>query len=140
MLLSNILLQVCDAIQTGLPVVCNSKFNSTSPATAYAYSKNSCYQLGQLEHDFAYPLDPINSSVGIRLAYNNGEGGNGVWPRAIIYDLYCDTSGAQHKPEFTYEFPRYTYRVTWRTQYACPLVETGQTCSLPKFDSTWDVS
>jgi alpha-L-fucosidase len=68
----NYIVQVCDAIQTGLPVVCNSKFNSTSPATAYAYSKNSCYQLGQLEHDFAYPLDPINSSVGIRLAYTNG--------------------------------------------------------------------
>ena len=38
------------------------------------------------------------------------EGGNGVWPRAIIYDLYCDTSGVTKTPEFAYEYPEYTYR------------------------------
>ena len=82
------------------------------------------------------------------------EGGNGIWPRAVIYDLYCDRSGVSQRPHFAYEYPKYTYRsklakinclyrfcciVTWHTGFACPLVETGQTCSLPKFERTWDV-
>ena len=38
------------------------------------------------------------------------EGDNGVWPRAVVYDLYCDTSGEDKPPKFTYEYPALTYR------------------------------
>ena len=33
-----------------------------------------------------------------------------MWPRAVIYDLYCDTSGEEKSPEFSYEYPALTYR------------------------------
>ena len=83
------------------------------------------------------------------------DGDNGEWPRAVVYDLYCDTTGEDKPPMFTYEYPVLTYRckwpfnynrfnctciiVTWHTKHACPLVQTGQVCSLPKFNSTFDV-
>ncbi|XP_019856944.1 PREDICTED: tissue alpha-L-fucosidase-like isoform X7 [Amphimedon queenslandica] len=130
------LVKVCDLAATDLPWACEGK--DLAPAYAYSVETDECYQLGNLENDFAYPLDPMNSSVGIRVAYTNGVGGNGVWPRAVIYDLYCDTSGFNPPPEFAYEYPEYTYRITWRTGYACPSFQTGQNCSLPKFESSWD--
>ena len=30
--------------------------------------------------------------------------------------------------------------VVWRTSYACPKAVNKGTCSLPKFNATWDVS
>jgi alpha-L-fucosidase len=81
------IMQVCDFISTDFPDVCVSKFNSKSPATAYAYSnEGGCYPIGKLEYDFAvshitsyyvcycslkYPLDPLDGSVGIRVAYTS---------------------------------------------------------------------
>jgi alpha-L-fucosidase len=136
---STLYVKVCDFISTDFPDVCVSKFNSKSPATAYAYSnEGGCYPIGKLEYDFAYPLDPLDGSVGIRVAYTSKDDGNGVWSRGIIYDLYCDKSGVQYRPTFSYEYPEYTYRVTWHTGYACPSVLTGEKCNRPKFDSNWD--
>ncbi|XP_019856940.1 PREDICTED: tissue alpha-L-fucosidase-like isoform X3 [Amphimedon queenslandica] len=130
------LIKICDLASTDRPDACASK--PLAPAYAYNVETDECYALGNLKYDFAYPLDPTNSRAGIRVTYTNGDGGNGVWPRAIIYDLYCDTSGTVKTPEFSYEYPVDTYRFTWRTHYACPLVQTGRTCSLPKFNKTWD--
>ena len=79
---------MCDLASVGMPWACEGK--ALAPAYAYSVRTDECYQLGNLENDFAvskiliriynallciilqYPLDPLNSSVGIRIVYTNG--------------------------------------------------------------------
>ena len=38
------------------------------------------------------------------------EGGSEYWPRAVVYDFYCDPNGDILKPESVIEYPEYTYK------------------------------
>ena len=38
------------------------------------------------------------------------EGGTSDWPRAVVYDLYCEPSAKDSTPELVYEWPAYTYK------------------------------
>lgn len=128
------ILQVCGNIKQNIPSPCTGK--ASSPA--YQYDNTQCYVLGKLGDAFVYPVDPSNTTTGIRISYNNGEGGTSDWPRAVVYDLYCEPSAKDSTPELVYEWPAYTYKVVWRTSYACPKAVNKGTCSLPKFNATWD--
>ena len=80
---------ICENLPaSSVPLVCSSK----PPAPAYQYDNTSCTSIGNLSSPFAvssirlgfsspamifvgilqYPVDPSDSTAGIRIAYNNG--------------------------------------------------------------------
>ena len=44
------------------------------------------------------------------MAYIPSEGGSEYWPRAVIYDFYCDPSADVGTPRSVVEWPSYTYK------------------------------
>ena len=48
------------------------------------------------------------------------EGGSEYWPRAVVYDFYCDPNGDILKPASVIEYPEYTYKgVTIPSVHCC---------------------
>eukprot|EP00731_Ephydatia_muelleri_P020783 Em0013g510a len=112
----NYTLAVCGNVQN-VPAVCSGK----NSAPAYQYNSSNCYVIGQLQSSYVFPVDPTNSSAGIRIAYNDGEGGSKYWPRAVIYDFYCDPNAGIGRPLSVVEWPTYTYKgVGTKSQGAPP--------------------
>eukprot|EP00731_Ephydatia_muelleri_P020787 Em0013g514a len=131
----NYTLAVCGNVKN-VPAVCSGK----NPAPAYQYASADCYVIGQLQSPYVFPVDPTNSSAGIRIGYNNGEGSSEYGPRAVIYDFYCDPNAGIGRPLSVVEWPTYTYKVRWPTAYACPIQTAVGSCPVPTFDATWNVS
>ena len=129
-------LSLCQNVTTSaLPRVCAGK----EPSPAYQYTADSCHVAGNLNSSLVYPVDPTNSSAGIRIAYNNGEGTfEGYWPRATIIDFHCDPKAGVGEPQYVYEYPTFTYKVHWPSSLACPVATSNTSCQLTNFSSTWD--
>ena len=127
---------VCQNVpRSSLPLVCAAK----ASAPAYQYTVDSCYIAGNISSIRVYSVDPTNSSAGIRLAYNGGEGTyNNYWSRALIIDFKCNPTAGVGRPQYVFEYPTYTYKVRWPTSFACPLKTTNSSCSLPQYAPTWD--
>ena len=54
------------------------------------------------------------------LSFGILEGGSEYWPRAVVYDFYCDPNGDILKPESVIEYPEYTYKgVTMPIIHCC---------------------